>query len=312
MIRKLQSCLRQGSKGAPIVFLAALLWAPRPARADVASCTALHASGQREAKAGRLKHASEQFLTCASSPDRCPDAVRAECTDLYGNVQKVIPTVVFTVSDEQGRDLTNVKVYSTDQLIVESLTGRPIPLDPGKHHFRFVFPSGDVLATDILVREGEKNRVVGVRTREARGASRAPARPATARGAAPAAPAATGRSLSAGFWVASTVGVASLASFGVFALLGHNSQSALETCSPTCDLGRRDDYDKMRRDYLIADISLGAAAVSLGVATWLFFSAGSSGGETPKRGDGGGTSRFAVVPLPDRSGAAFFFRATGF
>lgn len=309
MIRKLPSGLRGWSKAAPVVLLAALSWAPRSARADVASCTALHASGQREAKAGRLKHASEQFLTCAST-DRCPDAIRAECTELYGNVQKVIPTVVFTVTDEQGRDLTNVKVYSTDQLVGDSLTGRPVPLDPGKHHFRFVLPSGETLISDVLVREGEKNRVVGVQTKEA--ARARAARSTGSRRSPPGEPTPTERSLPAGFWVASTVGVASLASFGVFAVLGHKSQSALEQCSPNCDPGRRDDYDKMRRDYLIADISLGAAALSLGVATWLFFSAGSGNGDAPKKGDGGGTARFAVVPLVDRSGASLFFGASAF
>lgn len=294
--------------GGPAVLLVALMCAPRLARADVASCTTLHASGQREAKAGRLKRASEQFLTCAST-ERCPDAIRSECVELYTGIQKVIPTVVFTVTDEQGRDITNVKVYSTDQLVVESLTGRPVPLDPGKHHFRFALPSGEVLGSDVLVREGEKNRVVGVQVKDS---ARAPAatKPGTSRRAAPASPAPKGRSLPAGFWVASSIGVASLASFGVFAVLGHGKQSALDECSPNCGPSSHDDYDKMRRDYLIADLSLGAAAVSFGIATWLFFSSGSGSGETPKRGES--TPRFAILPLPDRSGAALLFNAGGF
>jgi len=76
--------------------------------------------------------------------------------------------------------------------------------------------------------------------------------------------------LPAGFWIASAAGVASLASFGVFAVLGHNSQTALGSV-PGLRLVRRNDYDKMRRNYLMADLSLGAAALSAGIATWLFF-----------------------------------------
>src|SRR5262249_6713582 len=123
-------------------------------------------SGQREVKAGRLKHASELFLTCSSTPG-CPNAIRGECSELYDSLQKAVPTVIFTATDEQGRDITNVKVYSSDQLLVDSLTGRPVPLDPGKHHFRFVMPAGDVLTSDALVREGEKNRSVAVQVRPA-------------------------------------------------------------------------------------------------------------------------------------------------
>src|SRR5215471_21755148 len=105
---QLQALLHWSNAGAAVLIVA-LLCVPRLARADVASCTTLHASGQREAKAGRLKRASEQYLTCAST-DRCPETIRAECVELYTGIQKVIPTVVFTVTDEQGRDITNVKV----------------------------------------------------------------------------------------------------------------------------------------------------------------------------------------------------------
>jgi hypothetical protein len=292
-------------------LVAVLVCVPRLSRADVASCTALHASGQREARAGRLKHASEQFLTCAST-DHCPDAVRAECVDLYSSVQKVIPTVMFTATDEQGRDITDVKVYSTDQLVVESLTGRPVQLDPGKHHFRFMLPGGDVRSSDVLVREGEKNRVVGIQVKGSASAGvRASIPPATSRRAPPAPPASTGRSLPAGFWVASSIGVASLASWGVFAVLGHDKQSALKACSPSCGPANRSDYDGMRRDYLIADISLGAAAVSVGLATWLFLSANPGTAQAQKRGESAAT-RIAVLPLPGLSGATLLVNASGF
>jgi hypothetical protein len=209
------------------------------------------------------------------------------------------------ILDEDGHRL----FYSTDQLVTESLTGRPIPLDPGKHHFRFVLPSGQTLTSDILVREGEKNRVVGVQVKGdgAPTAARASAR--TTGRLPPPAPAPTSTSLPTGFWIASTVSVASLASFGVFAVLGHNSQSSLDQCSPNCDASHRNDYDTMKRNYLIADLSLGAAAVSAGIAAWLFFSADS--GDAPKRG-AAGTARFAVVPLADRSGAAVLLTGSTF
>jgi hypothetical protein len=216
---------------------------------------------------------------------------------------------VFTATDEQGRDITNVKVYSTDQLVVEALDGRPVPLDPGKHRFRFVLPWGEVLSSDVLVREGEKNRVVGVQVKDSARASRSPAAPQPSPLVAPSAPAAErGRVLPTGFWVASGVGVASLASWGVFALLGNAKQSEVEDCSPHCGAVRRDDFDAMRRNYLIADVSLGAAAVSAGIATWLFFTA-DGGSSASQQGYQPKLPRFAVLPLPDGSGAAFVVNA---
>jgi len=63
----------------------------------------------------------------------------------------------------------------------------------------------------------------------------------------------------------------------------------------------------------MADLSLGAAALSAGIATWLFFSANSGSTDAPKRGDGGTAPRFAVVPLLGGSGAALFVkRGAGF
>lgn len=296
------------SAAALLVSLAGLT-VTRPAAADAASCANLHASGQREAKAGRLQLAAEQFMACGSD-ESCPEAVRTDCMDRYTAVERNIPTVIFSAADEQGNDITAVKVYSNDQVVAATLDGRPVPLEPGKHRFRFVFPSGQALDADVLVREGEKNRVVAVRV---------PGAPSAAPAAsAPMAPApeplptkAEPKSLPAGFWVASGVGVAALGSFATFALLGRQKHVSLADCSPSCSPERQDDYDAMERNYLIADISLGAAAVSAGVATWLFFSSRGSdapGEDRPVARE----PRFFVAPVARSDGAGLLIRGLTF
>jgi hypothetical protein len=50
----------------------------REAHADTKSCVASHASAQREAKAGRLKLASQLYTTCGSD-NECPEQLRTEC-----------------------------------------------------------------------------------------------------------------------------------------------------------------------------------------------------------------------------------------
>lgn len=283
---------------ARLVVLSVLLGFPRVALADVAACVQAHTSGQREAKAGRLKAASELFASCVSQ-DGCPDPIRAECAEFYRNTERSVPTVIFAALDEQGADLIQVRVYSSAQVLTESLDGRPIAVDPGEHHFRFELPNGQMLESDVLVREGEKNRIVSMRAKAAASATPAPSTEGhEAR-----------RKLPTGFWVASSVSAAALASWGVFAVVGYGKQSNLAECSPNCGASSRGDYDAMRRDYLIADISLGVALASAGVATWLFFS---SDRTTKSEQQNAANSRVTVLPLVSSRGAGLMLSASSF
>jgi hypothetical protein len=287
---------------ARLLVLSSLLGFTRPALPDVAACVRAHTSGQREAKAGRLKAASELFASCVSLQG-CPDAIRAECAELRKDAERSVPTLIFAALDEQGGDLINVRVYFGEQILAQSLDGRPIAVDPGQHHFKFELPSGQILESDVLVREGEKNRIVSVRAKpEPKSADVVTASHEANE---------TARKLPTSFWIASGVGAAALASWGVFAALGHGKQSTLAECSPSCPGSSAADYDAMRRDYLIADISLGVAAVSAGVATWLVLSSdrSSAAGEPAAKGP---TSRVTVVPLVSTRGAGLVLNASAF
>ncbi|HYQ28102.1 MAG TPA: hypothetical protein VER04_12820 [Polyangiaceae bacterium] len=268
----------------------------RVAAADVAACVDAHASGQREAKAGRLEAASALFAACVSEAG-CPDTIRAECAELRKETERNLPTLIFAVLDEQGADLTEVRVYVDDRVMTKTLDGRPIAIDPGEHRFRFELSSGEVLTSNVLVREGEKNRIVSLRAKS----EHAPQSSAEQ----------SRRRLPTGFWVASGVGAAALASFGTFALLGHGKQSTLAECSPNCSDSSRADYDAMHRDYLIADISLGVAVASAGVATWLFFSSDRAS-TADSQAANSQPSRFSVAPLVSTRGAGLVLSASAF
>jgi hypothetical protein len=111
--------------------------------------------------------------------------------------------------------------------------------------------------------------------------------------------------LPAGFWVATGFGAAALLSAGVFGWLGYQQQSKIDDCSPSCGASRRDDFDGMRRDYFVADISLGVAAASAGVATWLFFSNGRARPNQDGRGARRELARAMVLPSVSAPGASF-------
>lgn len=304
MLKHISLARKLGRRATIAALLLLLITVAAPARADVTACLDAHAEGQRASKAGQWKLASELFAACASN-DACPEPVRAECVDFYAAAQKSVPTVIFSATDARGRDVAAVRVYSGEALVSETLDGRALVLDPGTHRFRFVFGSGEVVEKDVLIREGEKNRIVN-----ARAAAAAPALPPAGSTPEPENP--ERASLPTSFWIASGVGAVALASFGVFALAGRGEQSTIDACSPNCDTSRRANYDAMRRNYLIADVSLGIAVVSAGVATWSFLSSRkdptAARGSRRERQSAG----VSVAPFVSGSGAGVAFDARGF
>jgi hypothetical protein len=96
------------------------------------------------------------------------------------------------------------------------------------------------------------------------------------------------------------VGAVGLASFGFFAIKSHSAKSDLEDCKGRC---AADEVDAVRRDQIIADVSLGIGVVALGIAAYLHF--GTSGAETRSAP---GSWSLGVAPLPG-GGRATFGRA---
>jgi hypothetical protein len=91
------------------------------------------------------------------------------------------------------------------------------------------------------------------------------------------------------------IGVVGLAGFVTFASLGKSEQRELEaTCAPDCVRG---DVDAVRTKYLVADVSLGVAVVSLGVAGYLWLTAQGRAERAPSQA-------WSVGVVPGRRGGA--------
>lgn len=211
------------------------------------------------------------------------------------------PTVILSVLDEHGGDVSAVKVFSTDELIVDGLDGRAIALDPGKHRLRFVLPWGEVLSQDVLIREGEKNRLIQVRIEPKPGKSEPAAAPPPTPPPTPPPPAA---SPPVAAWVATGVAVAGVGVFGTFAILGSRSKADLDECAPNCPRSLESTRDKLKTSYLIADIGLGTAVVSGALAIYLFASHGSSEVGKPAAQRGGLRWNAAVAPISNGAAVA--------
>ncbi|MEO6599110.1 MAG: hypothetical protein ABIQ16_04505 [Polyangiaceae bacterium] len=265
---------------APLMLALAL--APATAAADTKSCIASHASAQRETKAGHPKQAAQLYTACGSD-NTCPEQLRSECAELLDQVNHTVPSVIFSAIDGKSSDVSNVKVYADEALLIDGLDGRAIELEPGKYHFRFVFPDNSSLSNDVLIREGEKNRLIEVRApleKKVEPVAPGVVRPAPIESAPPPPPPPPAeKSTPVGAWVATGVAVVGFGTFGTFALLGSSDKKTLQDCSPSCPDSAHGTRDSLKTKFLVADIGLGVGAASAILAGVLFLTSGPSAAE---------------------------------
>jgi hypothetical protein len=233
------------------ILVAWSLAAPRAAAAggtDV--CFDAYERAQRLRKEGHLRATQEKLLVCAAAS--CPAFVSRDCTQWSREVERLQPRVVFGAKDERGGDLGAVEVSVDGEKLARSLDGRAVPLDPGRHVVKYQW-GARAMELEIVLGEGELRRL------DAQFKGPTPAPTPTPEQAPPpkgGAPVTT--------WVLGGVAVAAGAAFAGFALAGKST----ETCAPRCSDA---EIATLRRDYLVADVSLlvGLAAIGGAVYFWL-------------------------------------------
>lgn len=127
---------------------------------DVQACLNASEKGQRARANGKLREARESFLVCGS--EGCPSIVRKDCSQWTDQLTNALPTVVFGAKDRAGHDLFDVAVTMDGEKIVDKLDGKAVFVDPGRHTFKFEANGAAPVNETLLVREGEKSRVVTV------------------------------------------------------------------------------------------------------------------------------------------------------
>ena len=92
----------------------------------------------------------------------CPAAVRADCVKSLKAVDELLPTVVLSVTNGSGADVTNANVFVDGKLLPTSLDGRSVPMNPGPHTFHFEAPDGASADQKVVINDGERARTVAV------------------------------------------------------------------------------------------------------------------------------------------------------
>jgi hypothetical protein len=130
----------------------------RAARADLTKdqCIDANTKGQELRRAGRLSAARQQLQSCATAA--CPGLVRNDCARRLDELEKVQPTIVFSVKDGGGKDVSAVKVSVDGRVLVETIDGTELQVDPGQHSFTFSVPGQPAVEKAIVLAEGDKAR----------------------------------------------------------------------------------------------------------------------------------------------------------
>ncbi len=259
-----------------VLVLTAVGCLDSPARAsDPAVCAQNYEEGQRLRKAKQLLSATDALIACAQP--HCPPAVVRDCARWLNEVRAETPSVVFAARDDSGRDLQNVTVHHGDRQIAGRIDGTAVNLDPGPHVLRFRASDGRSVTISVVIRQGEKNRLIDAvlpHSRDSRGERAAkpaeppssPRLPSTAEPQGPSSEPVDPLPIAL-----AGAGVVALGSFAYFGWTARSNVNEMnDRCAPRCS---ENEIDSARTRALVADISLGAGVLALtGAAalTWVW------------------------------------------
>jgi hypothetical protein len=267
------------------------------ARADeMATCVKASEVGQSLRDEGKYRRAREKFLVC--SRDVCPSVVRRDCAGWLLEVDSSLPSVVISATDS-GHDITDVKVTIDGTAVVGKLEGKPIPLDPGAHTLHYEHAGQPAVDDQIVVRAGEKNRLLKVSFGSV--APPPPATPTTTR--PPPAVVQTSKPASPVAYVLGGVGVVGLVGWAAFGSIGVSDVHSLRSsCAPGCSSSA---VNHAKTDLVLADVGLAVGAAGIVSGVVVFFAtrrSGPSSVEPESDDDIGLLKHFDLRPTASASG----------
>lgn len=247
------------------VVALALLAVSSRARADAESCLRAAESSQRLRADGKLGKAREVLIECSAAT--CPAAVRADCTRWLDEVAQAAPSIVVRAVDEAGKDVVEARVR-VDGGPAGDVKGLPMSLDPGKHRVAVSAPGRVDAAEDVVLAQGEKERLVEI-------VLRSPGGPA---------PPGEGRTLLSPLPIALfAVGAVSAGVGAAFWVSGSGAHADLESgCARTSSCAH-DDVVSARTRLIVGDVLVGVAVASITAGVIIGLTGGKRAADTRAR-----------------------------
>jgi len=236
-----------------------LLSARASAEEGAAQCLQAYEDGQNLRRRGDLLSASQKLLTCGGPA--CPVRMQRDCQRWWDEVQRSLPTVVFRVRGADNASLSGASI-AIDGAAAQPLDGRALQMNPGQHLAVFEHPGYAPLRTPVFITEGEKLEPHDVTLIALSELGRPALSPPSRMTAVPMDPAPGARAPRSWTGPIAAGAVAALGGVG-FAYFGSSAKSgeqALDRCTPDCSQG---SVDGVKRDYLMANLSLGIGVAAL-------------------------------------------------
>ncbi|MDB4997939.1 MAG: hypothetical protein JWM74_5371 [Myxococcaceae bacterium] len=255
-----------GAAVAAVALVGALVVA-RPAsgqeKLDKKECPGAAEKTQRLRSEGKLREAREQAVLCARA--QCPGVIRKDCEPWLSEIDAALPTIVVGAKDG-GKDVIDVKVSIDGAPVATVLDGKSIAINPGAHTFRYEREGSEPVEEKVVIREGEKARQVTVVFPSKVVAKDEPKQKNLYDHSDEKQ---SGGSIVPGV-IVGALGVAGIGSFFFFHLSAKSDLDELRgRCAPRCTDSELSDVNTK---IIIADVSLGAGVVALGIATYLIIS----------------------------------------
>ncbi len=231
-----------------VVAVGLLISAPAGAETPdrTRECAQAYVNAQRLQKEGKLLESRRDLIQCGSQ--QCPEMLRPDCMRWLRDVDAAVPSVVVSAS-EGSRSLTEVQVFVDGTLVKKRLDGTAVELDPGEHVLRFEAPGRKPVERRWLASVGQKNARLEVEL----GGQRRNLVPV---------------------YVLGGVSAVALGAFVAFAVSSHAQKQQLDGCKGHCDPER---VDRVKRQQIVADVSLGIGVAALAATAYFYFSAPPSG-----------------------------------
>jgi hypothetical protein len=286
-------------------------------------CLATFKGGQDLEGQGHLRQAQQQYQTCAKAT--CGTFIKQQCSLRYTQLENDIPSVVPVALDEGGNPISEVKVSMDGEPLASKIDGRSLLVDPGLHEFSFQTAGGALSTQKILIMQGQRNRPITVEIAVSVGKaspSGSPLQRASLVNDRPAIESTAGVTVDAdpmdhddpgtpalrhrygvAPWVAGGVGLAGVGGYALLTFWGRKDNDLLGNCTPQCPQA---SVDRVKKLYLMANISLGVGAVALAGATYLFIRNRATSSEVATRNKKHPAYAVDVQPLP--SGAVASLR----
>ena len=125
-----------------------------------AECGAAYERSQELRASLKLHAARESLVVCAQGS--CPSFIQSDCTQWLAELQREMPTVVVAAKNREGADAAGVKISIDGEPVEAEHEGSAIAVDPGRHAFRFELEGAPAIEREVVVRQGEKDRIIEV------------------------------------------------------------------------------------------------------------------------------------------------------